>query len=233
MTQVKTASNKLVTRRNAMIGGLAFCAIGVGLGTYFIASPNGGIKQAVADTNVDELMKTGPLPDNVLGSDKAPVTIIEYSSMTCPHCAQFHKDTLPDLKKKYIDTGKVRYIIREFPLDNLAAAAFMLARCVGPERYFPFVDVLYAQQKSWAFAEGDPLPQLLRISKQAGFTKESFDKCLKDQKLLDGLNWVRKRGHEKFKVSSTPTFFINGKLLKGAQNLKAFEKAMEPFFNKS
>jgi len=107
-------------------------------------------------------------------------------------------------------------------------AAFMLARCAGPEKYFPFVETLYAQQRYWAFVEGDPVPELLKMAKQAGFTKESFDKCLSDQKLLEGLNWVRNRGHEKFQVNSTPTFFINGQKLKGANNLADFEKMITP-----
>ncbi|MGI9386310.1 MAG: DsbA family protein [Methyloligellaceae bacterium] len=217
-----------IGRRTVMIGGLSVLAIGSAAGAYLALAPGGEPTPALAQTNLEELMAKGPLEENILGSADAPVTIIEYSSMTCPHCAQFHKDTLPDLKKKYIDTGKARYIIREFPLDNLAMAAFMLARCAGPKKYFPFVDTLYAQQKNWAFVEGNPVPELLKMAKQAGFTKESFEKCLSDQKLLDGLNWVRNRGNQKFKVSSTPTFFINGELLKGAQTLAAFEKMMKP-----
>lgn len=222
------SNNDLFSRRAIVNGGLSVLAVGSATVAYLALAPGGKPSPAFAQASEDELMVKGPLEENILGSAEAPVTIIEYSSMTCPHCANFHKKTLPDLKKKYIDTGKARYIIREFPLDNLAMAAFMLARCAGPKKYFPFVDALYAQQQSWAFVEGNPVPELLKMAKQAGFTKERFEKCLSDQKLLDGLNWVRNRGNQKFNVRSTPTFFINGKQMKGSQNLAAFEKMMEP-----
>lgn len=194
--------------------------------------PGGLPKRHVA---IDELMKAGSLPENVMGNADAPITIIEYSSMTCPHCAHFHKDTLPELKKKYIDTGKVRYILREFPLDNLAAAAFMLGRCAGPEKYFPLIDALYAQQQSWAYGEGDPTPRLFEATKLAGagFTKESFEACLQRQDLLDGINWVRERAGTTFNVRSTPSFFVNGTRLSGAQDLEKFEEIMKPYLQAS
>ena len=123
------------------------------------------------------------LADNVMGKEDAPVTIIEFSSMTCPHCAIFHKDTLPGLKSKYIDTGKVKYILREFPLDPLAGAAFMLGRCLPKkDSYFDFIDVLYARQNEWANAK-DPINALKTLAKQAGFTDESFKACLDDKEL--------------------------------------------------
>ena len=213
-----------VSRRGALAGGLSLAAgISIGLSPL----PGFGIAPAFAAPSEKELMEDGPLPENVMGEATAPNTVIEYSSMTCPHCARFHKDVVPDLKSKYVDTGKARYIIREFPLDNLAFAAFMLARCAGPEKYFPFVTALYAKQKDWAFGEGDPVPRLFKMAQQAGFTKDSFEKCLKDQKLLDGITAVRKRAHEKFGVSSTPTLFVNGKLLKGAGKIGDIEKLMD------
>ena len=129
-----------------------------------------------------------------LGDEKAPVTIIEYASMTCPHCATFHDTTYPELKKRYIDTGKVRFIFREFPLDQLAPAAFMLARCAGPDKYFPMIETLFQQQKEWVVQK--PLPPLLAIAKQAGFSEQSFNECLKNQKLLDGIEDVRQRAIE-------------------------------------
>ena len=146
-----------------------------------------------------------------MGDDKAPVTVIEYASMTCPHCAHFQETTFPELKKRYIDTGKVRYIFREFPLDNLAAAAFMLARCAGKDdknKYFALIDTLFRQQRQWAVEK--PIPPLLAIAKQAGFTEKTFNACLANQKVLDGIESVRMRAVDKFKVQSTPTFFING-----------------------
>jgi protein-disulfide isomerase len=164
------------------------------------------------------LLKPGSLPDEVLGKDDAPVTIVEYASMTCPHCAHFHETTLPALKTKYIDTGKARLIFREFPFDPRAEAGFMLARC-SKDNYFPMVDVLFKQQQTWAGSD-NARDALLQISRMAGFTQESFEACLTDQKLLDDIRAVRNRGGEEFKVDSTPTFFINGKQYKGAMSIE-------------
>lgn len=177
-----------------------------------------------------ELMKPEALPDMIMGSAKAPVTIIEYSSMTCPHCAHFQKTTFPELKKRYIDTGKVRFISREFPLDSLAAAAFMLARCAGEldsSKYFAMVDTLFRQQDTWAVQK--PIPHLLTIAKQAGFTKDRFDKCIANQKILDGIEKVRQRAIDKFKVNATPTFFVNGKRLEGAVSIDEMAKVIDPY----
>ena len=218
------------SRRTVVAAGLGAVAVATGVGAYLALSPSKGPEPAHADSSMSELMKKGPLPENIIGSETAPVTIIEYSSMTCPHCANFHKEVLPGLKEKYIDTGKVRYIIREFPLDNLAAAAFMLARCSGPKKYFPVVEAFYAKQQVWAFGkEGTPVDRLFDMAKQTGFTRANFDKCLSDQKLLDGIVAIRERGSKSFGVTSTPTFFVNGKLLKGGRNLKAIEDLMEPY----
>ena len=161
-----------------------------------------------------ELLKPGALPDQILGKADAPVTIVEYASMTCPHCAQFHATTLPELKTKYIDTGKARLIFREFPFDPRSEAGFMLARC-SKDNYFPMVDVLFKQQSNWASVE-NAKDALLQISKLAGFSQESFEACLTDQKLLEDVRSVQKRGSDEFKVDSTPTFFINGNTYKGA-----------------
>jgi protein-disulfide isomerase len=182
---------------------------------------------APTENSVDELMKPGPLPDLVLGSADAPITVVEYASMTCGHCAHFHTTVFPTLKEKYVDTGKVRFIMREFPLDNLAAAASMLARCAGDGKTFPLISVLFAKQDDWAFVKGDPRPELLKFAKQAGFTQESFEKCLTDQKLLDDIAAIRSRAAETFGVNATPTFFVNGKKLNGV-DLADFEKAFEP-----
>jgi protein-disulfide isomerase len=194
------------------------------------AFPTGTIaqrKQGPAEVPVDELMKPGELPELVLGDPDAKATIVEYASMTCGHCAHFHNKVFPELKSKYIDTGKVRFIMREFPLDNLAAAGAMLARCAGGEKTFPLIGVLFEKQEEWV-VRNNPVPKLFEIAKQAGFTQESFDKCLTDQKLLDQLGAVRARASETFGVSSTPTFFVNGKRLVGASTLADFDKALEP-----
>jgi protein-disulfide isomerase len=177
-----------------------------------------------------DLMKAQALPEMIMGDDKAPVTIVEYASMTCPHCAHFQETTFPELKKRYIDTGKVRFITREFPLDSLAAAAFMLARCAGETdkaKYFALVDTLYRQQRTWAVEK--PLPPLLAIAKQAGFSEKTFDACLSNQKLLDGIEEIRQRAQNEFKVESTPTFFVNGTKLPGALSIEDMAKAIDPY----
>jgi protein-disulfide isomerase len=182
-------------------------------------------KAGPTEVSAEELMKPGPLPDLVLGKDDAPITVVEYASMTCGHCANFHNTVFPVLKEKYIDTGKVRFIMREFPLDNLAAGASMLARCAGGDKTFPLIGALFHTQETWAFVRGDPRPELFKVAKQAGFTQESFDKCLADQKLLDDISAVRTRGTEQFGVNSTPTFFINGKKMTSGPSVEEFDKA--------
>jgi len=215
-----------ITRREFALGtgAIAFIGVGAAVGFSVADSRHPVLAQSAMQA---ELMKPGPLGDMSLGDEKAPVTIIEYASMTCPHCANFHEVTYPELKKKYIDTGKVRFIFREFPLDQLAAAAFMLARCGGKERYFPMVETLFQQQRSWAVSR--PLQPLMAISKQAGLSEAGFNECLKNQQVLDGIEDVRKRAEQKFNVQSTPTFFVNGKQLRGAATLAEFEKEMAPY----
>ena len=187
-----------------------------------------GLSQVSAQTvSADELAVPGPLGDIEIGNKNAKVTVIEYASLTCSHCATFHDKTWPALKQKWIDTGKVRFILREFPLDPLATAAFMLARCGGNDKYYPMVDLLFSQQKNWAFSN-KPVEALLSLAKQAGFSQESFEACLKNQSVYDAVEWVRKRGADKFGVSSTPTFFINGRMERGALSLEEFEKIIEP-----
>jgi protein-disulfide isomerase len=180
-----------------------------------------------AEADVAELAKAGPDGDVALGSDKAPVTIIEYASMTCPHCAHFSTTTLPELQKRYIDTGKVRFIFREFPLDSLAAAGFMLARCAGKDKFMPVIETLFAKQPEWMVQK--PLDPLRSIAKQFGFTEQTFNECLANQKVLDGIQDVRDRAATKLGVNSTPTFFINGKKFTGDQSIDTMAKEIEPY----
>lgn len=174
----------------------------------------------------DKLNVPGPLGDKVLGEETAPVTIIEYASMTCGHCANFHERTWKPLKEQYIDTGKVRFVFREFPLDPVAAAAFMLARCAPAENYFEIVDTMFENQRAWAFTD-NPYQSLLDFSKQIGFTQESFEECLTNQGLLDAVNAVRDRAANEFGVNSTPTFFINGAKHPGAMSIDEMGKIIE------
>ena len=205
-----------------------------GIGTAALTGPAllSGVQVARAqDVNLVELYKAGPLGDKVLGSDSAPVTIVEYASVTCPHCATFHQKTYPALKSKYIDTGKVKLIFREFPTQPaaVATAGFMLARC-AEDKYYPMLDAIFSQQQSWA---QDPYNGLLRIARQAGFSQEKFEACLKDQKLAEQIQAVAQRGNEEFKVESTPTFFINGKKYVGALSMPELEKILEPLLKSS
>jgi protein-disulfide isomerase len=219
---VKSASLSLAAnpvRRFLRLAALSLIGLALGLA----AAP------ATAQTIVplDQLMAPGPLPDLALGSPNAPVTIVEYASMTCSHCAAFHETTWPALKTKYVDPGKVKFILREYPLEPLATAAFMLARCAGPERRNAIVDLLYTQQKDWAFGD-KPLEALASMVKQAGVSQADFETCLKDQALYDQVNKTHDLATDKFKVSATPTFFVNGREMNGELPIEEFDKVLEP-----
>jgi protein-disulfide isomerase len=207
-----------ITRREFAFG-VSALALSVALGSFANVALVG---EASAQALINQ---AGPLGDMAIGDEKAPCTIIEYASMTCPHCAAFHATTYPELKKRYIDTGKVRFIFREFPLDQLALAAFLLARCAGPDKYFPMIDTLFQMQKEWVVQK--PLPPLLAIAKQAGLSEQQFNECLQDKKLIDGLEDVRQRAI-KVGVQSTPSFFINGKPAR-VFTIEEFEKAIAPY----
>lgn len=176
--------------------------------------------------DVKKLMAPEALPDMSMGKSTAPVTVVEYASMTCPHCAEFDVVTFPAFKKKYIDTGKVYYILREFPFDPRAEAGFMLARC-SKDKYFAMVDLLFHQQDNWA-AANDAKSALLQLSKLAGFTQESFTACLTNQKLLDQIRSVKNRAEKEFGVDATPTFFINGKKYPGAMSIDEMSAIIDP-----
>ena len=176
------------------------------------------LPQAEGEVDVAKLMAPGPLPEMALGKPDAKVTIVEYMSMTCPHCARFHNETFEAIKTKYVDGGQVRFIVREFPFDPRAAAAFMLARCAPEGQYFPMVSMLFKQQEQWAAAQNGR-DALLQMSKLAGFTQESFEACLTNQKLLDDVNAVMQKGAKDFGVNATPTFFINGKKYSGEMSV--------------
>jgi protein-disulfide isomerase len=212
-----------LTRRDLLTAtGVIALAGGAGL----LLPPFTSIARA-DDPSPEELAKAGPDGDVMLGSDKAPVTVIEYASMTCPHCAHFSTTTYPELKRRYIDTGKVRYTMREFPLDALAAAGFMLARCAGNDKYMPIIETLFAKQPDWIVQK--PIEPLKAIAKQFGFTEESFDACLANQQVLENIQAVRDRGAEKLGVNSTPTFFINGKRMVGDLSIDAMAKEIDPY----
>ena len=182
----------------------------------------GMTRAALADS------KDPRLQDMVLGKADAPVTIIEYASMTCPHCAHFAETVLPDLKKDYIDTGKVKLIFRDFPLDQMAYFGSILARCAGPQRYFSFIDVLFAQQAAWiSNDQKTTIANLKQIGRLGGLPSEDFDKCLADKSMGEYILNSRVEANQKFKVDSTPTLIINGDVEPGVPDYSALRKKLD------
>lgn len=201
--------------RRTFLGSTAALALATGLPT---ALPNVALA-------APEGFDNPPLPEKTIGSPDAPVTLTEYASMTCGHCRAFHKEVWPTIKEEYVDTGKVRFRLREFAFDPLAAAGFMLARCAPNDGYFAMVDVLFDRQSQWRNAQ-NPAQELFNISKLAGFTRENFETCLKDQALLNKINASFEQG-KTFGVTGTPTLFVNGEKVEGGYGLDNVRKALD------
>jgi protein-disulfide isomerase len=198
--------------RNILLTSLALTA-------FLAAQPASA--QAVAAAPPGHQVAQSAMPqltpdDRILGKADAPVTIFEYASLTCPHCADFEKNFLPKIKADWIDTGKAKLVFRDFPLDGSALKAAMVARCAPPERFYGFIDVLFAQQGAWATG-GDPTAVLERLAKLGGMGQEKFDACLKDDALQNKILATRLTASNDYKVESTPTFFINGKTVVGVR----------------
>jgi len=200
-----------LNRRNLMAGAGAFAGLGLA-----------GVSALALD--IEELNKAPELGEMALGPADAKVTVIEYASATCPHCAAFHKDTFGKLKTEYIETNKIRFVFREFPLNDAAMAAFMIARAAPKEAYFPLMDVYFNTLETWA---ASPAEGLFNIARQAGFSKEKFDATLKDEALANKIMAIRDGG-AKFGVQGTPTFFINGELFDGERSIEAFRAKIDP-----
>lgn len=211
-----------LSRRGLLVGASAAGLLALAPSLALAAGP--------AKVPMADLLAPDALPDIWLGKADAPVTIVEYASMTCSHCAAFHEETYPKLFKDYIETGKVRFVLREFPLDPLATAASMLARAAGDKRT-AMVSLLFAQQKNWAFV-AKPLDALEQMVKQAGISTETFQKVLGDKELRQNVLTVRQRGAEKFGVDSTPTFFINGDRRNGEIAVGDLDKVLAPYLDK-
>lgn len=213
----------IITRREFSAGAAALAfAASAGLDRAFAQAP-----QTVSSV---VLMAPHPLGEMSIGNEKAQVTVIEYASMTCSHCAAFATETFPRFKKEYVDTGKVRFILREFPLDPQAAAAFLLARCAAngdANKYFALVDTLFHQQRDWAVQNA--FPKLVPIMKQAGMTQKQAEECLANQKSLEGIETVRSNGATKLGVNATPTFFINGERVSGALTYDQMVAKVTPY----
>ena len=200
-----------ITRRQLLLAGTAAATVAV-------AGPAFAV-------DVAELNKPPELGDMALGApEPAKVTLIEYASATCPHCAAFHKGAYKQLKSEYIDTGKIRFVFREFPLNDAALAAFMIARAAPKEAYFPMIDVFFETLETWA---KNPAQGLLDIAKQAGFTQEKFDATLRDEALAKGILAIRDGGSG-FGVKGTPSFFINGEMFEGERTFDSFKAAIDP-----
>lgn len=173
------------------------------------------------------LAEEAPVVDGerILGQPEAPITIIEYSSLTCPHCATFHRDTLPTIKKNWIEPGKARLVYRDFPLDGLALRAAALAQCVEGEAYFGFLDALFRGQARWARAK-DPTAALAQVARLAGIDQKTFDGCIADKTVMDRILTQKVEGTRAYDIESTPTFIINGRKVPGALKPQQFEKIL-------
>jgi protein-disulfide isomerase len=213
----------IITRRDFTAAlALTGAAAAIGLSPFKL------IGEAFAQSAAD-VAKPVSLPDMALGPKDAAVTVTEYASMTCPHCAAFTKDVYPKLKEAFIDTGKIRYVFREFPLDIKAAAGSMLSRCIAKDdaaKYFAVTELLFKTQDDWVMK--DTAASLTRIGKQAGLSQEAVEACLKDQALLDKIAADQKFANEVLKVNSTPTFFINGDKVTGETSFEEFSKKITP-----
>ena len=212
--------------RHAFVTTLALAGLTVAVG---ITAP----LSAMAQSAVAALLaKPTSLPDMALGEAKAPITIVEFASMTCPHCAAFEQNVFPMVRSKYIDTGKVRYVFREFPLDIKAASASVLARCIAggdAEKFFGAIDTIFKQQNA---VMEQTKETFLSIGKQNGLDDKAVDSCVGDQAALDKLSADENFAAKQLKVDATPTFFINGKTVKGAMSFEEFEARLKPLLKK-
>lgn len=193
------------------------------LGSLLVWSP---VQAEMAAAPVEGLLDPQPLPDVWMGRANAPVTLVEYASLTCPHCANFSVKVFPLLKSEYIDSGKARFTLRDFPLDPLATAASMIGQCLGGEQRQAFVELLFAQQERWAFVD-KPFANLQNLVKQTGIGQETIDKCLKDQDLYEKLSQTKDKATKDFSITGTPTLFINGRKIMGELTLDNLKKEID------
>jgi protein-disulfide isomerase len=189
-----------------------------------------GAPQPDSTVDMAKVLAPGPLPDLTVGpADGVPV--VEYGSLTCPHCAVFSKETFPLLKKEYIDTGKVRFVFREFSRNTLDVAGFLLARCLGDDKAFAADELLFAEQDKWAIAD-KPLEPLIAAMRPTGMTEAQAKECLKNQKLADGIVAITKKANEEIHLSGTPTFVIDGKVYGGELTFDQLKAILDPLVKK-
>lgn len=186
-----------------------------------------GRREVIANPSIEEVMRPGELPEMSLGRKDAPVTIIQYASMTCPHCRKFQAESFPVLKREYIDTGKVRYVLRaEFPIGKQSGLATVALRCAPPEKYFVLYEKLMAQQAAWVSQEVRPDP-IFKVAAQVGMTRAQFDSCRENRGMINALNGIKERGRT-LGIIGTPNFFIQGKLVKSAIGIKEIREMVDP-----
>jgi len=183
-------------------------------------------KKTVASNSDEYATSVSGYVDRFIGNADAPVTMIEYASYTCPHCANFHIDVLPKIKKNFVDTGKVKVIFRDFPFEQIGATAAMLSRCVTPARYAGFHDLLMKQQSNWAHSN-DPMGGMFKLAKLAGLSQANIESCLSDEKMLDQIVAVRKEAMDVHGFNSTPSFLINGEKVIGGGDYERFKSIIE------
>ncbi len=176
------------------------------------------------------LAAASPLGDRVLGDADAPVVMVEYASATCPHCAEFHAKVLPLIKAEYIDTGKIRFIFREFPLDQAALGASMLARCVPEDKYFATLDLMFRRQAIWM--KGDKAAELLKVTQMAGMDKAGFDACLNRAEVAKAIVESSRQAAKDFGIKGTPAIFVNGQMIDGHKEMADVKAAIDAAINK-
>jgi protein-disulfide isomerase len=186
-----------------------------------------GRREVIRNPSIEEILKPGELPEMALGRKDAPVTIVQYASMTCPICRRFRAETFPTLKREYIDTGKVRYILRaEFPIGRQSGLATIALRCAPPGKYFMLYDKLMAQQPAWVSQEVRPDP-IFKVAAQVGMTRAQFDSCRENRGMIAAINGIKERGR-RLGVIGTPNFFVNGKLVKGFLSIADIRAMVDP-----
>lgn len=190
------------------------------------SGPPAGGREVIANPSRAEVMQTGTLPEMAWGRDDAPVTVIKYASLTCPYCRRFQLEVFPILKREYIDTGKVRFIIREFPIGKTSGNATIALRCAPHEKYLELYGKFLSQQATWVSQEVR-LDPIFAVAQQVGMTRAQFDACLQNQSMIDGLKWIKDRGRT-LGVIGTPNFFIDGKLVKKALTIEELRALLDP-----
>src|SRR5688572_20058442 len=208
--------------RASLLVAIAAALLGCGGGS---AGPTPPIDKATYVPPAGELLAPGPLGERAMGKPTAPVTVIEYVSLTCPHCAQFQKDLFPRMKKEFIDTGKVRYIVREFPIGHTSGTAAIINRCAPEDKYFFLLNQFLTRQPEWV-SQGVRPDAIYAVAKSSGMSRETFDKCLSNQTIISGLTEVKQRGRQ-FGVIGTPTFFINGRKAQGEVTFDEIKSMIE------